>query len=845
MGTIALLCTDIEGSTRLASELGAAWPAVLADHHALVGGAIAEAGGFVDGTEGDAFLATFADARAGARAAVAALRHLRSHEWPSAVGELRVRMGLHVGYVERNETGYVGLEVHRAARVAAAAHGGQLLLTGAARALVGGGLVSEPLGAHRLKDFPAPELLFCAVVDGRGAGFFPPPRTQQIRPTNLPAGLPELVGREVELERIRDAFLVGGERIVTLTGRGGAGKTSLALAAATSLLDEHPGGVWLARLATATSPDQVLPLVASILRADGDGDGSPVQAIVSRVSGRGATLIMLDNLEHLLAVSPVLSDLLDASPELRLLVTSQAPLRIARERCVAVDALDEDAALELISRVARRRSGAFEVTRDDRVVLGEVASTLDGLPLALELAAARLTLLRPEQLRDRLRSSSDVLRDDMRDRSDRHRSLRATVDWTLGLLDEPARALFVRMGAFAGPVEFEELEAVTGSDGLEVLDALSSLLDLALVRRVESGDDRIRFGLPEALRQIAAVLLDSAPDGDHWRRAHASRLLELQWVARDLDSPRAVHRAAIAADTEADRALQWARTIDDPVAAPLAAARAALLAYSGHVREALAVIGPVLKSPPADADVHGQAQLAYSVALERQGRQADALAAANAAVSLASTQRSRASALISRGIHHLQARQLEAALADHQQATTIARRLAPEALYKALTRESQARIEAGQLEVAADLLDEADELGVDTSHLGSRHTLDGDMALLLGRPRDAIAHYAVSLELAQERHDDGQVHIDLVGLADALAMDHDDLEALEVSGIAEAQNHDLGATTVWHFQGRDLVLEAEQRVDPGTALDARERGRTADPGYRVTRACELARRALQ
>jgi predicted ATPase len=329
----------------------------------------------------------------------------------------------------------------------------------------------------------------------------------------------------------------------------------------------------------------------------------------------------LDNLEHLLAAAPVLADLLDALPELRLLVTSQAPLRIVRERCLAVDALEADAALELINRVARRRSASFEVTQHDRAVLGEVAWMLDGLPLALELAAARLTFLRPEQLRDRLRSSSDVLRDDMRDRSDRHRSLRATVDWTLSLLEEPARVLFVRMGAFAAPVALEELEAVAGTDGLDVVAALSSLLDVALVRRVESGDGRIRFGLPDAVRQIAAAMLDSASDGERWHRAHASRQLEVQWAARDLDSPRPVHEAAMAADTEADRALQWARAVDDPVAAPLAAARATLLAYSGHVREALALIEPVLQSPPTDADVHGQAQLTYSVALERQGRE--------------------------------------------------------------------------------------------------------------------------------------------------------------------------------------------------------------------------------
>ena len=196
MGTIALLFTDIEGSTRLATELGSDWPVVLAEHHELVGDAIAAEGGFVDGTEGDAFFATFEDAVSAGRAAIGAQRALRAHAWPEAVGELRVRMGLHVGRVQRAETGYVGLEVHRAARVAAAAHGGQLLLTAAARELVGDELVCESVGVHRLKDFPAPVVLFCAVIDGRGAAAFPPPRTESVRPTNLPAGRPQLVGRD-------------------------------------------------------------------------------------------------------------------------------------------------------------------------------------------------------------------------------------------------------------------------------------------------------------------------------------------------------------------------------------------------------------------------------------------------------------------------------------------------------------------------------------------------------------------------------------------------------------------------------------------------------------------------
>jgi class 3 adenylate cyclase len=187
---VALLFTDIEGSTRLVSELGAEWAGVLAEHHRLVGGAILAEGGFVEGTAGDAFVAAFADPVSAGRAAVAAQRALRAHRWPEAVGELRVRMGLHVGRVQRTETGYVGLEVHRAARVAAAAHGGELLLTAVARELVGEELITESVGVHRLKDFPAPLMLFCEVIDGRGAAAFPPPRTESVRPTNLPAGRP-------------------------------------------------------------------------------------------------------------------------------------------------------------------------------------------------------------------------------------------------------------------------------------------------------------------------------------------------------------------------------------------------------------------------------------------------------------------------------------------------------------------------------------------------------------------------------------------------------------------------------------------------------------------------------
>lgn len=845
-GTIALLFTDIEGSTRLAARLGSAWAGVLADHHALVGGAIAAEGGFVDGTEGDAFFATFVDAVPAARAAVGALRALRAHRWPREVGELGVRMGLHVGHVERRATGYVGLEVHRAARVAAAAHGGQLLLTGVARALIGDVVPADPLGAHRLKDFPAPEQLFCAVVDGRGAAAFPPARTEELRPTNLPAGAPALVGREDDLERVRAALVDEGERLVTLTGRGGVGKTSLALLAATGLLDEHPGGVWLARLASATSPEEVLPAVASAIGAEGEVSGSSLEAVVNRLRARGPTLLVLDNLEHLLGAGPALVSLLDALPELRLLITSQAPLRLAAERCVPLDALDDEASLALIERVARRRGAALSVEGADRAALLEVVDLLDGLPLALELAAARLALLSPAQLRERLHDSPDLLKDAGGDRPDRQRSLRATVEWTLGLVEEDPRALFVRMGAFAGAVELEELEAVAGGDGLDVLEALAGLLEVALVRRVESGDGRVRFGLPEALRQIAAGLLDVAPDGLQWRRAHAQRQHDLLWAAPLWLAPGAAYLAAVVADAEAAAALRWARATGDPLAATLGAARAGLLADNGRVREALAVLEPLLEKPSGDPTVDGRAFVAYALALMVIDRLDEAIAAADRAVAIASDPTTRALSVGQRGIVHTFRGDHEASVRDSQEATTVARGIGPAALSGALMFEAQARLYAGELDLAAQRLEQAEHVGapVDAKLLWSIETINGDLAMSSGRPQEALGHYARSLEAAQARGDGLQVLFDLLGVATAFAVLREDADALEVVGLAKAQGVEVGgpsALTVAHLMGRDSLVAAEERVGPARALELTARGHAVPAGTRVSRACQLAR----
>jgi predicted ATPase len=773
---------------------------------------------------------------------VAAQRALRGHGWPEEAGELRVRMGLHVGFVERGESGYVGLEIHRAARVGAAAHGGQLLMTAAARDVIGDEAATEPLGMHRLKDFPAPEALFCAVVDGRGAAAFPPPHTPELRPTNLPAGTPTLVGRDDDLQRVRDALLVDGERFVTLTGRGGAGKTSLALVAASGMLDQHPGGVWLVRLANAASGEDVLPAVAHVVGAElGD---STSDALIARLHDRGPTLLVLDNLEHVLAAAPAIGELLDALPDVRVLCTSQAPLRVAAERCLPLDALDDDAALALIDRVARRR-GAGGSDRD-RPALLELVRLLDGLPLALELAAARLALLTPAQLLARLHDSPDVLRDASADRPDRQRSLRATVEWTLEMLDSGPRAMFARMGAFAGPVELEDLEAVTGGDGVDPLEDLATLLDVALARRVERGDGRVRFGLPEALRQIAAAQLDASADGPAWRRRHAQLQLEIAWDARLVSlATGAQYQRAADADPEAGVALRWARETGDPLADRLAAAWATRMTERGGARPALATLEPLLASPSGDPLADGQALIGQCYALLVLGRLDEVPAVVDRVLAMTTDPGLQALAWLHMSLVHTFGGEVEPGVEAAVRGVEIAREIGPAAQASMHIFEAQARMIARDFDGAARASAEAERIGrpADAKMLWHTETSKGDLALLTDRPLDALGHYVLSIEAAAARADELQTLFDLFGLALALATAGEELDALEVHEMALAHGEHVGGPdtgTIGHLLGYDPITAAEEHAG-AAAADARARGRAVPPGQRVWHACRLAR----
>jgi tetratricopeptide (TPR) repeat protein len=509
---------------------------------------------------------------------------------------------------------------------------------------------------------------------------------------------------------------------------------------------------------------------------------------------------------------------------------------------IALDAMDEPSALDLITRAVGRRGKRPKLTDADGDALREIVQLLDGLPLALELAAARLSVLTAVQLRDRLRESIDVLGEARGGRPARQRSLRAALESTLSLLDPAPSALFARLGAFAGAVELDELERVLSGDGVSVLEALAELVDAALVQRVETGDGAVRFGLAEALRQIASELLDREPDGRHWRHAHAQRQYELVWSFRTWFVDRKIYLAAHAASREAGAALRWASANHDPLEQPIAAAYALVLLDGGRVREGGAITERLIASPPADAEVRWLAFCAHSLYLRSVGRPDEARRFADEAYRAAPDARTRCGALIGRGLSNFFGGRSAEAVKDHAEATALARELHdPAFLAGALVLEAQALISARSLDAAAARLDEARTIGspVDADALYQLDTQLGDLAIVGGRPGDALEPYARSLEQALAEGNMIQIGNDLFGVAEALAALGHDAESLEVAGMAENHNAEIGSTADPLYG--EFLAALEQRIGAATAAELKQRGRAAYPADRVARACQLAR----
>jgi predicted ATPase/class 3 adenylate cyclase len=478
-GTVTFLFTDIEGSTRLLHELGPEeYGSALSEHRRVLRVAFERHDGVEVDTQGDAFFVAFPTAPGGLAAAREAQDEL----------ELPVRMGLHTGTPLLTEEGYVGADVHRAARIAGAGHGRQVLVSAATAALLDGAELRD-LGEHRLKDLSAPERIFQL-----GERDFPPLKT--LHRTNLPVPATQFLGRDEELTKLRELLAREDVRLLTLTGAGGSGKTRLALQAAGEAAEAYPDGVWWVPLAPLTDSAEVLPAAARTL-----GGGGSLAEIV----GDRRLLLLLDNFEHVVGAAADVAVLLGECPHSGVLVTSRERLRVQGEHVYPVPVLARAEARELFLTRARAAQPDFEADGH----LDELCERLDDLPLALELAAARVSLLTTEQLLERLGDRLDLLRGG-RDAETRQQTLRATIEWSYDLLEPDERRLLASLSVFRGGWTLEGAEQVADAE----LELLQSLTDKSLIRRWESG----RFGMLETIREFGADQLEPAEEERLLRR---------------------------------------------------------------------------------------------------------------------------------------------------------------------------------------------------------------------------------------------------------------------------------------------------------------------------------------
>jgi predicted ATPase/class 3 adenylate cyclase len=536
-GTVTFLFTDIEGSTRLLHSLGPdAYAEALAEHRRVLRESFAAHDGVEVDTQGDAFFVAFPTAEGAASAALTANEGLSK-------GPISVRMGLHTGTPTVTPEGYVGVDVHRGARVGALAHGGQIVLSPTAAALLEGERIVD-LGAHRLKDFEGATRLFQL-----GAGAFPPLRTPGS--VELPVPATRFIGREQELFDAVSLVYDRDPRVLTIIGPGGTGKTRFAIELARLLADDADGSTVFVPLAPLRDTDFVLPTIADRLGAASGEDA----AIAARV-GDKRTHVLCDNLEHLLpdAARP-LAELIAAAPALMLLVTSREPLRIQGEVQLDLPPLENDDAVTLF--VERAQAVRSDVAPTETI--GEICRRLDRLPLALELAAARTKVLAPEALLERLGDRLDLLKG-TRDADVRHVTLRATIAWSYDLLDEDEQRLFRRLAVFRGGCTLETAEAVCDAD----LDTVASLLDKSLLRRRSGRLGEDRYWMLETIREFAAAQLEVSSEAESIRRRHAERMLGVARNAHldeDDDEP-FEWRVALAEREDLRAALDWAAESD-------------------------------------------------------------------------------------------------------------------------------------------------------------------------------------------------------------------------------------------------------------------------------------------
>jgi predicted ATPase len=794
-GTVTFLFTDVEGSTRLLHEFGAeGYAAALGEHRRLLREAFAAHGGVEVDTQGDAFFYAFPTAPGALAAAADATEAL-------APGPIQVRIGVHTGTPHLTGEGYVGADVHRAARIAAVGHGGQVLVSSATRSLVDGEVTD--LGEHRLKDLSAPERIYQL-----GYTEFPPLRS--LYRTNLPVPTTAFLGREGELGEV--LTLLDGTRILTLTGPGGTGKTRLALQAAGAASDAYPDGVFWVPLAPLREPELVLETAASQLAAE---DG-----LVDSIADK-RLLLLFDNFEHVIEAAGGVADLLSACPNLRVLVTSREPLHASGEQEYAVPPLAHEEGVVFFLARARAIDPGFEA--DDAVA--EICERLDDLPLALELAAARVKALSGAQILERLEKRLPLLTGGARDLPERQRTLRATIEWSYDLLDEDEHRLFARLAVFRGGCDLEAAEQVCEAD----LDTLQSLVDKSLLRH--SGE---RYWMLETIREYAAEQLDD----DAVSERHAAHYLALAEEARP--------RIALSGDVKTwldrlEREHDNLRAALDHFAGQGDAAReqrigAALWRFwqqRNHYTEGRARLAHALEASEERTEARGWVAYGLGVLLAETADYAGGKQMFELALELLDDPGAKARVQMNLGVIALDELDFERGRAIFAQAQRALEELGDEHWATVAKRQlAWAHYELGEIDRARELHREvipaARKLGMVQLEAQSLGAL-GEYAAVEGNAAEATPLLTESLRIFREAGDPYAIGASLCRCARVLAgADHAD-EAAQVLARAEAVYlEDIGRPTLEPWIGamndgtRELI---RARLDDDAYAAATERGR--------------------
>jgi predicted ATPase/class 3 adenylate cyclase len=616
-GTVTFLFTDIEGSTKLMQQLGDAYVQAQVDHHAILRAAFQSRKGAELRTEGDSFFCVFQSALDACGAAADAQRGFATHKWPKA-GAIRVRIGLHTGEAPLVGNEYIGLDVHHAARVAAAAHGGQVVVSESTRGIVEESLPGElklrDLGVHRLKDLAKPEHLFQLVVDGL-PDTFPALRTLDTTPNNLPTQLTSFVGRETDVVEAKG--LLAGTRLLTLTGPGGIGKTRLSLQVAADVVQWFPDGVYFVPLSAVTDPDLIASAIAQSIGLTIAGNDQPLDAVLGHLRGK-RLLLVLDNFEQLMPDgAAVVSGILRESADVKAIVSSRAVLRVYGEQEFAVQplrvpdlkalpslaALSQFEGVKLFIERAVASKHDFSATNENAPAIAGICERVDGLPLAIELAAARIKLFSPQALLGRLDTSLNVLAGGSRDLPGRQQTLRGAIAWSYDLLDEPQRRLFARFSVFARGANLGQAEAVCGPAselGVDVLSGLEELADQSLLRRLPDFDEP-RLLMLHVMTEYAAEKLDASGESAVIHDRHAATYQELAEAAAPhlFGSEQKTWLDRLALDYDNFRAaFDWAQSKGDALRAMcLGSAYWRFWQMRGHLREGRARLEAILSMP--------------------------------------------------------------------------------------------------------------------------------------------------------------------------------------------------------------------------------------------------------